>query len=303
MSRLVFRYFMKLSFDAAVVRHRFSLKCTPVTDSKQKVILYDRSIYPNSFISEGTDSFGNQIVYGYEETAHKCFFFDVKGEVLCGQEGFSESGDGRFKDRPDVSLFRYPTKHTKAGPNLLSYAGKLEERYRNIHKDPGLRAMEEAVSGFAGDYYRYFLHDRDLWEEAKYSVFVMQQLHRDYAYQRGVTDIGTGAEDAFTYGRGVCQDYAHIMLAILRCRKIPCRYVTGMMEGEGESHAWVEVYTNGFWLPLDPTNDLVVTDRHIRIAHGRDYSDCLVNRGIFVGNAGQRQEITVTVEEKDRSAK
>ena len=80
-------------------------------------------------------------------------------------------------------------------------------------------------------------------------------------------------------------------------KKIPCRYVTGMMLGEGKSHAWVEVYSDGMWIGMDPTNSQLVDDFYIKIAHGRDYSDCLVNQGIFTGNVTQIQEISVNVEE------
>ena len=69
------------------------------------------------------------------------------------------------------------------------------------------------------------------------------------------------------------------------------------MEGEGASHAWVEIYENGCWYAVDPTNNLIVDDAHIKISHGRDYKDCLINQGVFTGSAGQNQEIHVLVQE------
>lgn len=106
-----------------------------------------------------------------------------------------------------------------------------------------------------------------------------------------------------TQCEGVCpvkNIYSHILIAFCHLAQIPARYVVGMLEGEGASHAWVEIYDGGFWYALDPTNNLIVSDSHIKISHGRDYKDCLINQGVFTGNTEQRQEISVHVHEKER---
>lgn len=128
----------------------------------------------------------------------------------------------------------------------------------------------------------------------------LQLMHRLYGcmeYVPGVTDIHTTAEEALYRRKGVCQDYAQILVALCRRMGIPARYVTGLMIGEGFSHAWVEIYDRDRWFGLDPTNDLLVDDLYIKIAHGRDYRDCMVDRGLFRGVTGQKQSIYVNVEE------
>ena len=105
------------------------------------------------------------------------------------------------------------------------------------------------------------------------------------------------AEEAAALSMGVCQDYAHILLALLRHEHIPCRYVVGMMMGEGASHAWIEVSDGEKWIALDPTNNCPVDDRYINISHGRDAKDCTINQGFFYGLPEQLQEIHVVVEE------
>lgn len=129
------------------------------------------------------------------------------------------------------------------------------------------------------------------------AVCVMDYLYTHFEYVPGVTDVETTAAGALRLGRGVCQDYAHIMTAVMRYMGIPARYVNGLMIGEGATHAWVEIYTDGGWYGLDPTNDLHIDDYYIKLAHGRDYGDCVVDRGIFLGNAAQEQKIYVNVEE------
>ena len=123
----------------------------------------------------------------------------------------------------------------------------------------------------------------------------MHKLHQDLSYEKGVTTFQTTAEEAMKLKKGVCQDYAHILIALLRMMRIPARYVVGMMIGEGFSHAWVEMEADGRWYGLDPTNDVFVGENYIKISHGRDYNDCIVNKGVFTGMASQKQDISVIV--------
>ncbi len=130
---------------------------------------------------------------------------------------------------------------------------------------------------------------------ADWAVQVMHKLHNSFTYQKCATDVHTSAEEAMAKGAGVCQDYAHIFLSLLRLKGIPARYVTGMLRGEGESHAWVELALGNFWYGLDPTNDCAVAGEHVRIACGRDYGDCRISQGVFFGGARQTQQVEVKV--------
>lgn len=128
-------------------------------------------------------------------------------------------------------------------------------------------------------------------------VQLMGAVHAALTYAPGTTSVSTTAAQALAQCSGVCQDYSHILLALLRSRGLPCRYVTGMLLGEGASHAWVEVLEDSHWLALDPTNNQIVTDQHIKLSHGRDAADCPLNRGVFRGTAAQRAKIKVIVNE------
>lgn len=122
-------------------------------------------------------------------------------------------------------------------------------------------------------------------------------VHRTLAYAPGLTSVRTSAEEALAQGAGVCQDYAHVLLALLRMRGIACRYVTGLIPGEGATHAWAEYWDGGRWEALDPTHGTIALSTYIKIAQGSDYSDCPVERGIFFGAAGQRMTVTARVQE------
>ena len=124
-----------------------------------------------------------------------------------------------------------------------------------------------------------------------------QKIYEYMQYAPGITQIETTAMKAFGLQRGVCQDYAHILTALCRAQGITARYVNGFMTGVGVTHAWVEVFDDGAWRGIDPTNNRLIEYGYIKLAHGRDAMDCPVNRGVFTGVATQQVEIRVIVEE------
>lgn len=122
-------------------------------------------------------------------------------------------------------------------------------------------------------------------------------------YEPGTTQVSTSAADAWQARRGVCQDFAHVALALLRAVHIPARYVSGyLLAGDthvgrtvvGESHAWIEAYL-GTWCPYDPTSGLAVGPGHIAVGFGRDYHDVPPLKGVYQGGALAAMEVAVTV--------
>lgn len=125
-------------------------------------------------------------------------------------------------------------------------------------------------------------------------------LHETFIYEKEVTGVNTTANQAMVIGKGVCQDFAHIMIALCRLAGIPTRYVAGFMKGENYTHAWIEFYEAGIWLPYDPTNNRWIETGYVKLAHGRDYSDCPIERGIFSGITRQTMDVHLTVEEAEQ---
>ena len=124
-------------------------------------------------------------------------------------------------------------------------------------------------------------------------------------YHHDVTTVRTTADEALAVGAGVCQDYAHVMLALCRLCGLPARYVSGHMVGEGGSHAWVEVLLPpaGGGSPLeavafDPTNDRRAGASYLTVAVGRDYADVAPTHGSYCGPAGGRLTTTKTLEQE-----
>jgi transglutaminase-like putative cysteine protease len=130
-------------------------------------------------------------------------------------------------------------------------------------------------------------------------------IHSTFEYQTGSTTVTTTASEVLRARRGVCQDFAHLGIALLRSMGIPARYVSGYLHPdpdaergrsyEGESHAWLEAWT-GAWLPLDPTTGAAVGERHVLVGRGRDYSDVPPLKGIYHGAAAEAVEVAVQLE-------
>jgi transglutaminase-like putative cysteine protease len=120
---------------------------------------------------------------------------------------------------------------------------------------------------------------------------VGSQIQGRFTYQKDVTRYDSTTEDFLRLGAGVCQDFTHLMLAVLRVLGIPARYVSGYLHltprnEPAQSHAWIEFWspTRG-WVPFDPTHDCEIDERYVVVAHGRDYDDVPPNKGIYRGNA------------------
>ncbi len=135
-------------------------------------------------------------------------------------------------------------------------------------------------------------------------------IYEKFRYKSGSTDNSTSLDSVWKTRTGVCQDFAHIMLSVLRTAGIPARYVCGYIEsdppkptpgvralvGSMATHAWVEVLAPGnHWIPLDPTNDQVCGPRHIVVSYGRDFGDATPVRGTFKGSGAQNMKIRVTM--------
>ena len=138
-------------------------------------------------------------------------------------------------------------------------------------------------------------------------------IYELFEYVPNSTKVDSPIEEALRTRQGVCQDFAHIMITLVRRLRIPCRYVSGYMfhrdddeknrSTEGASHAWVEALVPGLgWVAFDPTNNLVGGDRHIRVAIGRDYADVPPTRGVYKGEAQSELSVAVTVSPADTIA-
>lgn len=213
-------------------------------------------------VRQSLGQFGSRRIYGCIDSPHTEFSIAVSGKVKTGLEIFEEF----CEDPLESAVFRVQSGLTQPGPSIRGFHDSLD------------------LCGSA--------YDR--------ALAIRKAVHEAFSYQPGATSAHESGEDAFARKQGVCQDYAHVMLSLLRMEGIPARYVTGMLMGEGASHAWVEALCGNWWYGFDPTNDLLVDDSYIRVSCGRDSADCAIIRGTFLGWAVQmqREQVIVKIEEK-----
>jgi len=258
---LKYEYKMRISYSSPVDKCYFTIKSIPTDDFRQKSVAYNITLEPPAEYSESKDSFGNIQIIGSENMPHSVFEFTISG--LVETNPVSISGGINMST---IGMYKYPHGKCIAGNGIKQFASEIKAEVE------GCTTQKEKC------------------------LKIMQRLYDKMTYVPGSTEVETTAEEAFSGGKGVCQDYSHIYITLLRLFDIPARYVCGLIVGEGESHAWVEASCEGNFVPLDPTHNIEVTDEYIKLGMGRDAADCAINRGVMWGGGSQTQEINVTVE-------
>ncbi|MDO4165748.1 MAG: transglutaminase family protein [Bacteroides sp.] len=164
-------------------------------------------------------------------------------------------------------------------------------------EDTNVFSVQSALTGISPQMKQFIMDVGEGNTPLERALSLSQALYEYMQYTPGSTAMDTTATEAFEQRKGVCQDYAHILIAMCRQRGIVARYVNGFLPGTGVTHAWVEVLTGDTWRGIDPTNNQLIEYGYIKLSHGRDAADCPVNRGVFTGTAMQQTEIRVIVEE------
>ncbi len=187
-----------------------------------------------------------------------------------------------------------PASPTEATRALLDADRRLPELYDYLHESDYVHFTPEL------DRFRAELESPGQ-EIGAWCHYVSRYIHEQFSYDRVATSVRTIVDEALTHRGGVCQDFAHVMIAVLRSAGIPARYVSGyIFRGESNvlgaeaSHAWCEAYLPPYgWIGFDPTNDLIINDHFVKVAFGRDYRDVSPVRGIYRGS--KRSEMSVNV--------
>ncbi len=266
MKRYIYCYQTAVSFSEPVTNHSLLLRCLPVVGSYMNVEEEHLVVPPSMHMRRGTDQLGNRIVYGGSREPHASMV-----HVSTGIVGMAEYAVA--PDAVPLMVYRQATPLTALSEEQDS---QLWQQTDSLGETPAGRHAN-AVRTQALD--------------------ICRRVHAYVTYCPGVTAIDTPAAQVAQQGKGVCQDYAHLMIALCRNRDIAARYVCGCMEGEGETHAWVEVFDGYGWTAFDPTHGNAITYGYMKLAHGRDAADCPVSRGIYAGGATQQTQIHVMLKE------
>lgn len=280
-ARYEIEHVIRFDYAAPVAASVMTLYLCPVRDRAQIVRAFSIQTDPDGPLFDFTDSFGNTGHFLDRPRPHARFRIAARSTVEVGPLA-------QAPDRLDPAASR-EMRRAAEDPALWP----MLHPSRFVRSTPVLRKFVEARGIGPG---------ADPLESAR---ALCAKLHEAFEYIPGHTRVDSPIDHILETGRGVCQDYAHVMASILRGWGIPCRYVSGYLgppaggTARGESHAWVECWFPGVgWTGFDPTNDTGGDDRHVRVAVGRDYADVPPTRGVFRGDAASALDSCVTIERR-----
>lgn len=278
--RFDIHYTTRFAYDHDVLESQNELRAAPTANAHQRVVHYDVRTAPSSRVFSYTDYWGTRVdAFGVRGAHH---------ELVVTAEA---------------------TVETHA-PEVLAASPRLAELTPAFCEDH-LEYLEPSAHVEWGDAIAVEVAaKRD--ESADDLVGFVLALHRlvgtSFAYAPGATYVGVSVDEVWQAREGVCQDFAHLLVAMCRAGGVPARYVSGYLfthdDSTGEdvqgdrvrvqTHAWAEVAIPGYgWWGLDPTNRQQVGERHVKIGHGRDYDDVAPLRGVYGGAADHTLEVSV----------
>jgi transglutaminase-like putative cysteine protease len=262
--RIRIEHTTSFTYDQPISEAYTEMRLRPLDGSGQHCLSFNLTTEPHGETLKYNDRFGNDVRHFDVIQPHQVLMVSARSEVLT----------------PDDYL--QPTE-TLSPLDEYDYLG--ESPYANPTREICEFASAYAVPN----------------DPQATALALMHAVYGTIKYEKGATDVTTTAAQALALCRGVCQDFSHILLAACRCQGIPARYVSGYLYNHGHSaatHAWVDVYLAGVgWRSLDCTHDKPQSAQYVRVAIGRDYADVPPTRGIFVGNAKEKMDVSVKVSE------
>jgi transglutaminase-like putative cysteine protease len=279
------RFLTEYRYDVAVTDNLNALRVRPATTSTQRCDEFHTRIEPEARVSRHLDYFGTEVLEFGIPTSHEQLTIDVRARVVTSPA----------PDPPDGS---WEELHS---PSYVDAAGEFALPWQD---QPTIRGLEDL--------------DRAL--EAASPLETLEMLCAlipdRFEYRPGATYVGSNVSDLLEMGAGVCQDFVHISLVLLRRRGIAARYVSGYLwaapEDHGtdsvevDTHAWLEALLPGtdghgepVWVSADPTNRRLTGETHVKIGHGRFYADVPPVKGLYMGGASSELTSAVTMSRLD----
>jgi transglutaminase-like putative cysteine protease len=277
------RHFTSYRYNRSVWQSMMEVRMHPRSEGSQRCFVFQLSVNPRARIFGYTDSYGNLVHHFDLPSRHSQLtiisdaLVNIEAQPSIPEvmeyQGWQELEE--LVEKKDYWDMLMPSHFARSSPELEQLAGEIGATERK-GRSP-LAYLQDIASG----------------------------VHRSFSYVKKSTAVNSPIEDALRSRQGVCQDFAHIMIALVRNARIPCRYVSGYLYHStenahpatyGATHAWVEALLPGLgWVGFDPTIDQLASEQHIRTAAGRDYADVPPTRGMMKGTAGTELQVRVRV--------
>ena len=276
-ARLEIRHTTGYQYESDVTASYNEIRLSPVQTAQQSVLHHRIEIRPNARTSRFEDYWGS-VVHAFDlQRAHRELTITATSTVETSDTAcMPPAGPVSWADLADIDC---------------------QDRWCEFLMATDYTAPDAAIGEIAGS----VRAAADPVDAVKATVEHVRTL---VSYEKGATDVGTTAAEALAARAGVCQDFVHIGLAVLRRAGIPCRYASGYLLPQsdaaigqtvaGESHAWLEAWI-GDWYAVDPTNGDAVGPAHVLVARGRDYGDVPPLRGVYHGGRAEALEVSVEI--------
>ncbi len=263
--RLRIEHKTKFTYDEPITEAYTEMRLKPSDADGQHCLSFSLVTEPRGNVMQYQDRFGNDVRHFDVLMPHQTVSVTAVSEVLTPQRLLLPEAELTPVDEHDYLM---PTSYSPLTERLRHFVEPL------VIKDDPLRTANT----------------------------IMEVIFNQFKYEPGATDVKTTADEVLELQRGVCQDFAHVMIAACRWAAIPSRYVSGylydpkLVGDNAASHAWVEVFIPGpGWIAFDPTHNRQQTDAYVRVGVGQDYADVPPTRGTYKGNCQEKLDVKVSV--------
>ncbi len=279
------RYMTEYRYEAPVTDNLNALRVRPATTSTQRCDEFHTRIEPEARVSRHLDYFGTEVIEFGIPTSHEHLLIDVRARVVTSPPPEPPEG----------------TWESLQSPAYIDAAGEFALPWQDQPMLTGIEDLDHALAA----------------ESPLQTLELLCELIPErFEYRPGATYVGSEVSDLLDAGAGVCQDFAHLGLVLLRRRGIAARYVSGYLWAapeehgtdslEVDTHAWLEALLPGsdghgepVWVSADPTNRRLTGETHVKIGHGRFYADVPPVKGLYMGGANSALEAAVTMSRLD----
>jgi len=272
------RHETRLEYTAPVNEWLAEVRMEPATDIAQCCHSFHLAVSQPASMFRYQDGFGNRV--------HHFNLLAPNSQIRILASSIVETAHAVAD--PAASQATYPLSLEKADPGLLGYLQLGGPVDRTALLQPVLDEVAPRRDALLGPWMRD----------------VCRYIHTHFEYARDATNVGSPIDDLLREGKGVCQDFAHLMIAVLRSFGVPARYVSGYIHRpnkDSQSHAWCEAWLPDLgWIGIDPTNDCLAGEFFVRVAVGRDFTDVTPNKGVYRGKGHEKMWVRVETRQLER---
>lgn len=284
--KLRITHITQYNYEEPVTDSVNELRLTPIIDEQQRYLQHSIKIKPSVPLFSYSDYFGNTTHYFTINSPHK--------HLLIKMDSIVETN---LREQPKKSKLSY-----KEELNILN-SSKSQNTFAEYLMETAYTIITPELITFV----KQAIDEKKIKNTYQLLEQISTVIYKQFTYDQQATNVHTTLADTLQLKRGVCQDYAHLMIAICRIFNLPARYISGYhFIGDVEnnqsniqhaSHAWIEAYIPLVgWVGFDPTNNGVIDWRYVKLSHGRDYSDISPVKGIYKGTSSHRLNVLVDIQ-------